>query len=280
MSTDRPASSPPTAAPAPKKPRSPLEKVVVRGGILLLLLLVAVQAHARFGYEMSLKKLQARIAEDETNVDGKPLLVSELPQCIVGWPCRTVEKDRHWERVTYSWRGLTQCFEIRMPYDSSDEHPAVMSLETNGAPQPVEAPPPSEESVASNEGGSPTTAHAGMGGPGMGGPGMGGGMGGVPRPDIMTNDADGDGKVSKTEAPERMAQFFDRMDTNSDGFIDAEEAAAARARRAQREGGGGPSAEGRPQPAASGDAPAEQPVPEAKAEGAPVDATDVTPKTE
>ena len=39
----------------------------------------------------------------------------------------------------------------------------------------------------------------------------------------MDYDKDGDGKVSKDEAPERMRSFFDRMDPNSDGFIDAKE---------------------------------------------------------
>lgn len=36
-------------------------------------------------------------------------------------------------------------------------------------------------------------------------------------------DKDGDGKVSKEEAPERMKERFDRIDRNSDGFIDSEE---------------------------------------------------------
>jgi collagen type III alpha len=58
--------------------------------------------------------------------------------------------------------------------------------------------------------------------------------------DMMAADADGDGKISKEEAPEQIQQFFDRIDTNSDGYIDSREAAAARARRRQREADGGP----------------------------------------
>jgi collagen type III alpha len=59
----------------------------------------------------------------------------------------------------------------------------------------------------------------------------------------MQFDQDGDGKVSKDEAPERMKDFFDRLDGNADGFIDSDEVAAMR----QRAGGpGGPSGGGGP----------------------------------
>ncbi|MBU3664895.1 MAG: YHYH protein [Chthoniobacterales bacterium] len=37
-------------------------------------------------------------------------------------------------------------------------------------------------------------------------------------------DRDGDGKISKEEAPQPMARNFSKHDTNGDGFIDAEEA--------------------------------------------------------
>jgi RND family efflux transporter MFP subunit len=57
-------------------------------------------------------------------------------------------------------------------------------------------------------------------------------------------DKDGDGKVSMEEAPERMRGFFDRIDTNSDGFIDNAEFLAMKKRAQQREQGGGPSGPG------------------------------------
>gem|GEM_PF-1687712 len=36
-------------------------------------------------------------------------------------------------------------------------------------------------------------------------------------------DTNGDGKLSKEEAPERMRENFDRVDTNSDGYVDEAE---------------------------------------------------------
>ena len=59
--------------------------------------------------------------------------------------------------------------------------------------------------------------------------GQGDGSGGSRRSgNLMDYDKDGDGKVSKDEAPERMRSFFDRIDGNGDGFIDEAEVSALR----------------------------------------------------
>ncbi|MCU0875326.1 MAG: HlyD family efflux transporter periplasmic adaptor subunit [Pirellulaceae bacterium] len=59
--------------------------------------------------------------------------------------------------------------------------------------------------------------------------------------DLMQFDADGDGKVSKQEAPERMQEGFDAMDTNKDGALDQAEIKALRdMMRAKFRAGGGP----------------------------------------
>lgn len=71
-------------------------------------------------------------------------------------------------------------------------------------------------------------------------------------------DANKDGKISKEEAPERMREGFNRLDTNTDGFIDAAELKALAERFQQRrpEGQDGPRREGQ-------DAPRRRPNPEA-----------------
>ncbi|QDU61463.1 Macrolide export protein MacA [Planctomycetes bacterium Pan216] len=63
--------------------------------------------------------------------------------------------------------------------------------------------------------------------------------GGPPRQPLMTYDADKDGKVTKAEVPDRMKGFFDRLDANKDGGIDAQEADAA-AKRFRAQAGAGP----------------------------------------
>jgi len=39
----------------------------------------------------------------------------------------------------------------------------------------------------------------------------------------MESDADGDGKISRDEAPRQLQQRFDQMDANGDGFIERQE---------------------------------------------------------
>jgi multidrug resistance efflux pump len=68
------------------------------------------------------------------------------------------------------------------------------------------------------------------------------------RPDLMSFDKDGDGKISRAEAPDFMQSFFDKVDTNGDGFLDRSELNAMRSRA--RAGGsppsGGPPGGGQP----------------------------------
>lgn len=54
-----------------------------------------------------------------------------------------------------------------------------------------------------------------------------GGFGGSDRAArLMSFDANGDGRVTRAELPEQLRQRFNRMDSNSDGAIDADEARA------------------------------------------------------
>ncbi len=74
--------------------------------------------------------------------------------------------------------------------------------------------------------------------------GGGSGGGGQRRGPLKVSDydKDGDGKMSKAEAPEQMQNFFDRIDANGDGFVTQAEATASyqRMQQRQQQGGGGP----------------------------------------
>ena len=60
------------------------------------------------------------------------------------------------------------------------------------------------------------------GGP-RGGPGSGGPGGGDRAARMMRADADGDGKISREEAPPPLEQSFDQLDAEGDGFLTVDE---------------------------------------------------------
>ena len=117
-----------------------------------------------------------------------------------------------------------------------------------------------KEKKASTKATGTKTKTAGPGGPGAGGksarkgsgkrsgggrPGGGAGAAGGGAAEtglgrMASLDKDGDGKISKAEAAGTyLADFFDTVDTDKDGFYTAKEAEASRARRKSAGGGGG-----------------------------------------
>jgi hypothetical protein len=282
--SDQPASRPGPAEPATK--RNPVERTVVWGGIFVLLALAAFQARARLGYSTTLNKLQSVWETDSE--DYNPLLVSEVSSHIYGWPNHTVMKvaeavPDQWpwtaargqaltsktEALVYRWPGLSKSYSIALlyerPADGSSESPPIMSLLTEGVvdePEPVVDPAASPETMTpmmTPGGGGPPGAHGAGGGPGGGGPG------GQFNP--LQYDADGDGKLSLEEAPDRMKENFATNDANSDGFLDEEELNALRERFRQQREEGGEEGSGRRRP------PSEDPESEAKPDAPATDAS-------
>lgn len=63
---------------------------------------------------------------------------------------------------------------------------------------------------------------------------------------MLENDKNNDGKLAKDELSERQQFFFDRADTNKDGFLDQKELEEMAARFSQFRPGSGRPGEGRP----------------------------------
>jgi hypothetical protein len=168
-----PASQPPgkpAAAPA-KAARSPLERILVWGGIVALILVVAYQAHARFGYDMTRKALEQRLAEDEGQ-EAKQLFIKDLDQYVVGWPSRKQEqKNKHQATVELTWPGLGPSYTYGMVvfYDPEEDGEPVFNMVTRDYKEPDE-----EESRPAT---SPKTADASgtPAAPAAGGPAAGAG---------------------------------------------------------------------------------------------------------
>lgn len=230
--SDTPNAPSPSDAPPPQdKKRNPVERVIVWGLIAAMAVVVTLEGTARFGYTSTLNKLQDALARDE-GPDAIALHLNDVSAHVSGFPTRQVSEGKLFSVVEYRWKGLLKDYGgIRLSYSNDDQ--IVMGLETDLPPEEPELPlavaPAAEESSpmdmmqANSEGGS---------GGGPGGPGGPGGRG----PSFEEMDADGDGKLSRDETPERLADSFDEIDANADGFIDEEELTAYRAaRRAARD---------------------------------------------
>ncbi len=169
---------------AKKKSRSPVERIVVWGGIVVLLGLVAVEGRARKGYEWTLSALETEIAKDEGST-AQPLYVKDIDKHVIGWPKRVETESGSYKKITLTWDGILppRTYGIDLTYDNRDmkdgEPPAVLNLATHGAPEP---PPPVRTEEATEfrpAGGMPPP---GAGGP-EGGPPGGGGPAGRGRPE-------------------------------------------------------------------------------------------------
>ena len=184
-------------------------------------------------------------AEVEILVDEKKGVLTVPVQCVVEQAGRL-----------YCWRETPQGFEkteIKLSTGDDRKVEVISGLSENDVV--LQNPPERSEGNFATSPGSrsqfgagprgtkPGDAGALPGGAEGAGAGQGGPAGSRPSGgrsmDVMSFDKDGDGKVSRAEAPEQMQSFFDRMDGNADGFISAQEAAEARARRSSQGGAAG-----------------------------------------
>jgi hypothetical protein len=230
---NEPLTGTPAAQRASTNPRNPVERAVVWTLIGAMLVLVAVEASAKFGYDLSRSSLEAAIKTAEDS--NTPLLIEQVPALMTGYHRDTTQETEHDGVVTYRWPSLFKQYGLNVRYRSNLR--TVVGVSSDNAPpeQPriIASAPPEEEEGETAEGAQ---------GDGQAPPGEGRG-----RFDPMQYDADKDGRLSKEEvaASNRMSESFARIDTNSDGFADAEELTAWRASRLRPAGDEGtPAPEG------------------------------------
>ena len=207
-----------TSVAPPKKPRSPVERTLVWGGIAALLAVVLLEARAQQGYARTLEALSTRMEGDvELTLDQAKPLLAFSPALSAPTP------SADGNEIKCSWFSLFKKgqYEITLIVNK-DADPLLLSFTTPAPPEEPEEKAPPAVATSGGSSGPPGGMGMGMGGPGMSG-GFGG-MGGPPRPNPLRDaiDTDADGELSAEEiaaAPTSLA----KIDKDSDGQIVAAE---------------------------------------------------------
>ena len=198
-SRPQPSPASPRSDQPPARRRSPIERVIVWGLILVLVTAVGLEARARIGYDKTLDALEAR------NLDR----LSTLEDAIHFAPSRQLKTIRLQPVLELKWFSLLRDYRIALIIDSVDsDDPRVMTFQTageengilalEGRPEP-ENPPPGSEGGTMPSG--PPMHDASGGGPA-------GGQNGPPGGDATAGDGGaGDdpgadaGDASSSDAP-------------------------------------------------------------------------------
>jgi hypothetical protein len=216
--------------------------VFVWGLIIAMLVIVSIEAHAKFSYDATLAAISD--AHDKAEGEGKDLGVAEMEKLVSGIPLvkRTqspVEGGVADETREYRWWSLFKPYSITVSLAEVDKNAGlvVTQIATAAAPdaEPLPAtadntpsgdgpPAPQRDSNlppigpgASGGHGGPAGGHRGPGGPA---PSSGGGQ------TVMSFailDANQDGQLTSDELPASLASNMDRLDVNSDGWLSEEE---------------------------------------------------------
>ena len=223
MSENRPDVRP---AGTPPKPRNPVEKILVRSFIVVMLVLVAVEAVGWYGHRQAVRVLQTRIAAIETDANA-PAVKAEDVQSAVGGKKPSKSEDLKGKSISngasrreiYSWFTFSPVKkrELWVYYGHSGsndaEGPEVIEVDTDEElAGPVALTPEELAEAQKNATSSPP--------PGMGmGMGSRGGMpGGGGRPGPPSHDAEPGNKAE--DASENLAS-----DSSPDEKPDAEKPA-------------------------------------------------------
>ena len=140
----------PSGEKLPKK-RNPVERLVVWGGIVALLAMLAYEWNTQTQFTTSVKALEAAIRtkdkDDDFRTAGFP--ADDIPKYLKGTPKRTeavatdvVVADNHGDkeqiRVMYEWPSLFKTYKVSITVDQTGKAYFVEAITTSTPEEPVE----------------------------------------------------------------------------------------------------------------------------------------------
>lgn len=122
---------------AGKKPRSPIEKVIVRGGILVLVVLVFVELRAQQGHSGTVSTLQELTANAEDDVP-----FSKVQEAVSWFPSTEVTKLSESEtKYRYNWQSVFKPGRFVLNVVTNNEEPPLVLRYFTDDKDPMEAVP-------------------------------------------------------------------------------------------------------------------------------------------
>lgn len=228
MSTENVSGQPPADIGTAKKKRSPVERVLVWGGILALLVVLLIEFRAQQGYTQSLNAVTSAFGERTED-----LTLPDVEQLMQFAPAKSgPEAGELRDIYTYSWFSIfrTGQFQLIIETTQNEDPPIVLSYSTANPESP-------DESAAMDQnmgGGGPPPAAAMVPGGGSPGGGFPGGTSGPPPNPVRERlDADGDGELSAEEISAASTALL-TLDRNDDGVLSEDEYAQDRPARPAR----------------------------------------------
>ena len=126
------ASQVPSGKSKAQKPRSPVERAIVWGGILIMLGIAGVQGYAYLNYSQTIKPIQAAVKESD---DTEKVVTEEMvkgwvkgqPQYETSAPDGTQEMLNAKRMDVYTWKGVFRSYVLKVFYGVGD-NPEVVSM--------------------------------------------------------------------------------------------------------------------------------------------------------
>lgn len=116
----------PTNAAGTKRVRSRMDRLVTRSLIAVMLIVVGIEAQARFGHGRTVTQLRKEL--EEVDQGGKELSLSGARQKISGWTFKTEKLQQGTGRVSYRWPSLFKTYVLHLAINADGD---VMSLDTD-----------------------------------------------------------------------------------------------------------------------------------------------------
>ena len=112
----------------PVRKRSAVERAVVWGGILALIVVVLVEWTSRKNYDATLGSIVAALRTVDVAGVSEGIPVAEAERYVKGFAFRGEIKGKELRKITYRWASLFKFYKLAMTVDVADRVSLVDSV--------------------------------------------------------------------------------------------------------------------------------------------------------